>query len=241
MKNFFNKILQNRIYKIILILLGGLALITILLFAAINIGRVLTEKFDVLVLGGTILTAAIYFINKHFKNRKESQLQNAALGKEVINAAEQQHKINPETAENNYISVRQCIFTVLREAGTTLNLVTPISITDIDSQIRFSDKGSYVLLHYICQKHGNVDVGVIREVLSNRIYQKLRSDEFNHLSETFYLYEGRSYPIIMIDNIIDVGAYINIDVVVCNKDYCEHLRNKAVATNLSIGSNDNDF
>lgn len=238
MKNF---ITNKSHLKTALIILSGIVLIALLLLIAFGIGKLLTEKFEVIAVGGLILSIAIYYINKRFKINKESRLQNAVLGKEVTNAAEQQHKINPETAENNYISVRQCIFTVLREAGTTLNLVPPTSTTDIDSQIRFSDKGSYVLLHYICQKHGNVDVGVIREVLNNRIYQKLRSDEFNHLSETFYLYEGRSYPIIMIDNIIDVGAYINIDVVVSNKDYCEHLRNKAAAVNLSISTDDKDF
>ena len=238
MKNF---IINKSHLKTALIILSGIVLIALLLLIAFGIGKLLTEHFEVLAVGGLILSIAIYYINKRFKINKEARLQNAVLGKEAINAAEQQHKINLETAENNYISVRKCIFVVLREAGASLNLIPPISMTDIDSQIRLSDNGSYVLLHYVCQKNGNVDVKVIQDVLSNKIIQKLRADEFNHLPEPFYPYEGRSYPIIMIDNIIDVGAYINIDVVICNKEYCEHLRHKAAAVNLSISTNDKDF
>lgn len=238
MKNF---IINKSHLKTALIILSGIVLIALLLLIAFGIGKLLTEHFEVLAVGGLILSIAIYYINRRFKINKEARQQNAALGKEVTNTADQQRSINLATAENNYVSVGRCIFTVLREAGSTLNLVSPNSITDIESQIHVSDNGSYVLLHYMCQKHGNVDVEVIREVLSNKIAQKIRADEFNHLSETFYLYEGRSYPIIMIDNIIDVGAYINLDVVVCNKEYCEHLRNKSAAVNLSVSTDDKDF
>ena len=103
------------------------------------------------------------------------------------------------------------------------------------------DNGSYILLHYVCQKRSDVDTDIIKEVLNNRIAQKLRADEFHHLSETYCNYDGRYYPIIMVDDVVDVKAYVNIDMVMTNEAYCEHLCNKFVADRNSIDFKDIDF
>ena len=239
MKKFFS---NKTPLQIALIIGGGIALVALIILLAFGIGNLLVKKFDVIVFGGSILFVAIYYINKHFKHHEDETLHNAAHRKEVKEAAEkQQHENNLMTAENNYAVVGKCLFKVLKEAGATLNLVPPNSLVDLEGQIRVSDNGGYVLLHYICQTNGNVDVDLIKEVLNNRISQKLRADEFHYLSEPYCLYEGRSYPIIMVDDVVDVKSYVNIDMVMTNKAYCEHLRNKSIAASNYFATNDNDF
>lgn len=145
------------------------------------------------------------------------------------------------TAENNYSAVGKCLFAVLKDAAATLSLVAPTSLSDLEPQIRVSDNGSYILLHYVCQKRSDVDTDIIKEVLNKRIAQKLRADEFHHLSDTYCNYDGCYFPIIMVYDVIDVKAYVNIDMVMTNKAYCEHLCNKSIADRNYTDFKDIDF
>lgn len=239
MKKFFS---NKTPLQIALIIGGGIALVALIILLAFGIGNLLVKKFDEIVFGGTILFVAIYYINKRFKNREEVGLHNAAHRKEVKEAAEKQRReAELISAESSYNTVRKCLYTVLSETASTLNLVPPKSYTALDSNVHTSDNGRFVILHYVCQKNGDIDTAVVSEVLNMRIGQKLSAGDFTELSTSAYIYEGRSYPIIMIDSVIDVGAYINIDVVICNEAYCEHLCNKSVAERNSIDFKDIDF
>lgn len=233
---------EKRYGKLALMAIYTLAAIAAIVFVVFLIGKLIANNFETIVSGLVIVIVAYFLIHEFFASRKELRLQNNAHKKEVKEAAEkQQHEKNLLTAENNYAVVGKCLFTVLKEAGATLNLVPPNSLVDLEPQTRVSDNGGYVLLHYVCQIHGDVDVDLIKEVLNNRISQKLRADEFHYLSEPYCLYEGRSYPIIMVDDVVDVKSYVNIDMVMTNKAYCEHLRNKSIAASNYFATNDNDF
>ena len=243
MINKFKQLLSDKQYgKLALIVIFALAAIAATVLVTYFVGKLLVDNFDTIALGISILAVAFYFIHKFFANREEARIHSAAHRKEVIKATEkQQHDIDLMTAENNYSAVGKCLFAVLKDAAATLSLVAPTSLSDLEPQIRVSDNGSYILLHYVCQKRSDVDTDIIKEVLNNRIAQKLRADEFHHLSDTYCNYDGRNYPIIMVDDVIDVKAYVNIDMVMTNKAYCEHLCNKSVAERNYTDFKDIDF
>ncbi len=243
MINKFKQLLSDKQYgKLALMGIITLATIAAIVLVTFYVGKLLIENFDTIALGIAIVSVAFYYIHKYFANREEVRSHNAANRKEVKEAAEkQQRDIALMTAENNYSAVGKCLFAVLKDAAATLSLVAPTSLSDLEPQIRVSDNGSYILLHYVCQKRSDVDTDIIKEVLNNRIAQKLRADEFHHLSETYCNYDGRYYPIIMVDDVVDVKAYVNIDMVMTNEAYCEHLCNKFVADRNSIDFKDIDF
>ncbi len=243
MINKIKRLLSEKKYgKLVLILTAILAVFTLIILAIYFIGKLLIANFDTITFGLAIISVAVYYINKYFDTRKEDKERKYEHRKEVIAANERhQREIALIAAENSYNTIRKCLYTVLNEAATTLNLVAPKSYTALDSQIPPSDNGRFVILHYVCQKNGDIDTAHISEVLNVCICQKLNAGEFTELSTSAYIYEGRSYPIIIVDNIVDVGAYINIDVVICNEAYCEHICNKSIATTKFIDLKDKDF
>lgn len=243
MINKFKQLLSDKQYgKLALIVIFALAAIAATVLVTYFVGKLLVDNFDTIALGISILAVAFYFIHKFFANREEARIHSAAHRKNVKEAAEkQQREAELISAESSYNTVRKCLYTVLNETASTLNLVAPKSYTALDSQVHTSDNGRFVILHYFCQTNGDIDTAVISEVLNMRIGQKLSAGDFTELSTSAYIYEGRSYPIIMIDSVIDVGAYINIDVVICNEAYCEYLRNKSNSGKPPFDHNDNDF
>jgi len=243
MINKFKQLLSDKQYgKLALIVIFALAAIDAIVFVVFLIGKLIANNFETIVSGLVIVIVAYFLIHEFFANRKELRLQNSIHRKEVKEAAEkQQREAELISAESSYNTVRKCLYTVLNETASTLNLVAPKSYTALDSQVHTSDNGRFIILHYVCQKNGDIDTAVVSEVLNMRIGQKLSAGDFTELSTSAYIYEGRSYPIIMIDSIIDVGAYISIDVVICNEAYCEYLRNKSNSGKPPFVPKDNDF
>lgn len=243
MINKFKQLISDKQYgKLALMGIITLATIAAIVLVTFYVGKLLIENFDTIALGIAIVSVAFYYIHKYFANREEVRSHNAAHRKEVKEAAEkQQREAELISAESSYNTIRKCLYTVLSETASTLNLVPPKSYTALDSNVHTSDNGRFVILHYVCQKNGDIDAAVISEVLNMRIGQKLSAGDFTELSTSAYIYEGRSYPIIMIDSIIDVGAYISIDVVICNEAYCEYLRNKSNSGKPPFDHNDKDF
>ncbi len=243
MINKFKQLISEKKYgKIAIIATCILIAIAIIVLVTFYVGKLLIENFDTIALGIAIVSVAFYYIHKYFANREDARLHNAAHRMEVKEAAEkQQREAELISAESSYNTVRKCLYTVLCETASTLNLVAPKSYTALDSNVHTSDNGRFVILHYVCQKNGDIDTAVISEVLNMRIGQKLSAGDFTELSTSAYIYEGRSYPILMINGIVDVGAYINIDVVICNEAYCEYLRNKSNSGKPPFDHNDKDF
>lgn len=239
----FKQLISDKQYgKLALMGIITLATIAAIVLVTFYVGKLLIENFDTIALGIAIVSVAFYYIHKYFANREEVRSHNATHRKEVKEAAEkQQREAELISAESSYNTVRKCLYTVLNETASTLNLVAPKSYTALDSQVHTSDNGRFVILHYVCQTNGDIDTAVISEVLNMRIGQKLSAGDFTELSTSAYIYEGRSYPIIMIDSVIDVGAYINIDVVISNEAYCEYLRNKSNSGKPPFNHNDKDF
>ena len=243
MINKFKRLLSEKKYgKLVLILTAILAVFTLIILAIYFIGKLLIANFDTIAFGLAVVSVAVYYINKHFESRNEDKERKCEYRKEVKAANERhQREIELLAAENSNNLIRKYLYAVLNETAATLNLVAPKSYTALDSQIPPSDNGRFVILHYVCQKNGDIDTAYISEVLNMNIRQKLSAGDFSELSTSAYIYEGRSYPIIIVDNIVDVGAYINIAVVICNEAYCEHICNKSIADRMFIDTGDKDF
>ncbi len=242
MKKIKQLLVEKKYGKLALILTAILAVFTLIILAVYFIGKLLIANFETIAFGLAVVSVAVYCINKYFDCRNEDKERKCEYRKEVKAANERhQREIELLAADNSNNLIRKYLYAVLNETAATLNLVAPKSYTALDSQIPPSDNGRFVILHYVCQKNGDIDTAHISEVLNVCICQKLNAGEFTELSTSAYIYEGRSYPIIIVDNIVDVGAYINIDVVICNEAYCEHICNKSIATTKFIDLKDKDF
>lgn len=243
MISYIKELIRNKHYKkLVFISVIVLALIVGVVLSTLAIGEFLIEKFDTIMLGGSILVIAIYFINQFSKNRSEERRQREQLALDRrLQAEKQQHESREMAAEMSYNVVRECLYLVLRDVADSLKLVKPTSISSIDSPYHIIDKGNYILLRYICQKSGVCDVDTAKRVINERFRQKLSEGEFPAVQEKMVLFEGRYYPIFIVDSVTDIDNYVNIDIAICTEDYCLHLRNKELSSTKPFDFNDRDF
>ena len=243
MFKYIKNLIKNKNYKkLILISVIALGLTVGAVLSALAVGKFLIEKSDTIILGGSVIVVAVYFINRFFQNRSEEQQRKRQL---FLDKQVQVEKQNDEAkkiaAETSYNVVRECLYLVLRDTAESLKLVTPASMSAIDSPYHIVEKGDYILLRYICQKNGLCDVDTAKNVLNERFRQKLSENEFPTVKEKTFLFEGRYYPIFLVDSVNDIDNYVNIDIAICNESYFLHLRNKELSLTLTQNFNDADF
>ena len=243
MFKYIKNLIKNKNYKkLILISVIALGLAVGAVLSALAVGKFLIEKSDTIILGGSVIVVAVYFINRFFQNRSEEQQRKRQL---FLDKQVQVEKQNDEAkkiaAETSYNVVRECLYLVLRDTAESLKLIKPVSVSSIDTPYHFIDKGTYILLCYKCQKNGICDVDMAKNILNERFRQKLSENEFPTVKEKNVYFEGRYYPIFLVDSVTDVDDYVNINVAICNENYCLHLQNKETSSVFPQNHNDKDF
>ncbi len=200
----------------------------------------ISKNFDAIMAALFICFLLIYGIWSKLDERKTAQVHLAE--QRTMAAAELERAI----AENTYIIVRQCIFSVLLEKANAIGLIKPVSLSDLDSPARLIDRNGFVLCQYIAMKQSEfVETALIAEYLQNRVTQRLNNGEFSEIPSRSFVYEGRAYPAVYIDSVADAGAYIQINAVLVNDAYCRHLQNRQFAKTNNLGilpaPRDSDF
>lgn len=199
------------------ILLGLLLTIWFTYYLATYIVFILERKFEALV----IIIGAYLFINLWLKDKQKKQLI------ETNYLTYKQQYAENAIQENNYIIIRQCLYTILSENADILNLVKPEKLSDLDSPSRAILKGNVYMCQYLVLNKGDINTGKIKEMLQIRIDQKLAAHEFAGIAQTQYIYYGAAYPILCVDEVHDNGSYVQIDIVWASENYCSLLNVRA--------------
>lgn len=144
-------------------------------------------------------------------------------------AREEAQFMEESLAQNNYDIVRQCLFNVLSDVADTISLIKPDRLSQLDSPAKYAKKGNVLFYQYlILKKEAVIDPHAVKQVLQTRISQRLQAQEFAGITETSHYYKGQMYPLLYLDEVIDVGNYIQVDITWVSDTYCEYLRNKTL-------------
>ena len=217
-----------------------LATAGVLSFFAYNFEAILT------IVGGYGLVYV--FFHEWRKSKKEEKLREEERCITILN---RQREENAETEkallESNYIIVRKCFHSVIMDIADHVHLKKPTSLSELDSPSRMVSKGNVTMYQFVALKTSQeMNPAVIKDVLQTRMTQKLSSNEIAGLSQTTYIYEGQAFPLLCIDEVVDIGNYIQIDLAWASESYCRLIQDRKLAyfegqrvSNLSI--KDKDF
>ncbi|WP_085833819.1 hypothetical protein [Clostridium merdae] len=208
-----------QIFLITVVLTGVIFLLVWLLEMLFNF---LALKFDLIITIISISGVVIYMWNTKREEKKAKQIQ--IQRQQEIQSAE----IERAVAENNYAIIRQCLFSVLSEQAERINLVKPSTLSEMNSPSRIIAQNGFMLCQFVAMKQTDeVDLKLVKECLQMRISQKLNAGEFHELSGRNHVYNGRAYPLLYIDDVVNTGGYIQLNVALSNDAFCQYLENKA--------------
>ncbi len=204
----------------ILILFGT----AIVFFATKGILKFLQSNFEtiLMVVGGyAFLFYAFYEWRKERREKKEAIIQQQT---------EQAAEIDRTMAESNYALVRQCLFILLGETANNLHLVKPSTLSELNSPSRIISQSGFTLFQFVVMGDGHpVDTKLVKERLQMRLSQKLTANEFSGITQSNFIYNGRAYPILYIEEVNDTGSFIQVNIAWACEAYCKYLENRALA------------
>ncbi len=201
---------------IIILVLSGVALFILIAYKLLEF---IIAKMDLLVLSVSIIYGAIYFTRTYFNKRKENRYDVAT------NIAKQEEEQERLHAEETYKLIRQCLYLVSNELINTTHLHSIASPSELDTPNHFVFQNGYYIYQYLIAKDfSKMDSESIKIVFERRIEQRLNAQEFSGLTQKIYVHtSGRSYPIMCVDKVTDMGSYIQVDIAWSGKTYCEYV------------------
>lgn len=243
-KNLISKLQQyisekhyGKILIIILLYICSVVLVVLTLLTVIKFIAMYYETIILLVVGIAIF---VYWIKERREEKvKLAKVEADKVKTELVDTAK-------AFAELNYSYSLQAVYITLREMADKLKLAVPNIMSEIESPTHYFQRGTDVIYQFLCLKHGEVDTNAIKEVLQRRIVQKLQAGEFTGITQSMYYYEGNFYPILFIEDIQDIGTYLQINVAFVNESYCKNYvlkqqLNKQIQQYQNTDISDKDF
>lgn len=136
-----------------------------------------------------------------------------------------QASYDPVFLNSTYNLLRTNLVSVLAETADMLCLRVPSTPSQIDAPVHYDIVNNAAIFHFLCGKQEpsvKIDpfeaMGIIQSVLERR----LNSHELIGINQTTTFYNGMAYPAIMVDNVQDLGRYIQIDVAITNESYLRY-------------------
>lgn len=152
---------------------------------------------------------------------------------------------DPITLEATYKIIRKNLCSVLGDIGEIVKLRKPATLSQLDAPTHFDIISKAVVYHFLALKQSDeIDTFNIIGILQNAIEQRLNNNELEGITQTIFFYNGQAYPSIMIDNVKDLGNYVQIDVAIASEFYCKY-RERRIYNNMNQSSStkphDKDF
>ncbi len=230
-ENYENSEWMKFILKIIALLVVltcvGLVLLAVIIFIIEHI-----EKIVITV--GAIGSIAIIFLSL-FPKRVPKPL---ALPEPVF-------EYDPITLETTYRLIRKNLCSIIADVCEVIKVRKPTSLSQMDGPTHFDVVSQAVIYHYLVPKaSGDFDTFEAIGILQNAIEQRLNNNEVEGITQTAFFYNGQVFPSIMVDNIRDLGNYIQINVAIASEYYCKY-RERRIYENMNSSVcqkiNDRDF
>lgn len=204
---------------------------------------VFISYFKVIAITAAIIIAIAGLLWNQYNKLKEDE---RTRREQTINKSSTSLKVAITPAdEDNYILIRQIIFIVIREIGAAFNIIIPTVVSEIDSTLRIIKKNGITIFEFaVIKSGGEVAFDTFKDVLKNRINQKLRNNELP-ISPPTFIYNGQTKPILLVDEVEDMGAYFHINIVFASNKYFEYAEmkkyNNINNVRNTVNKNDVDF
>lgn len=140
---------------------------------------------------------------------------------------------DPITLESTYNMIRKNLCSVIGDIADVTRLRKPASLSQMDCPTHYDVVAKAVIYHFLVLKQsGEIDTFSIIGILQNAIEQRLNNNEVEGITQTDYFYNGQVYPSIMVDNVQDLGNYIQIDIAISSEYYCKY-RERRIYNNMN--------
>lgn len=242
---YISKDYSNFMWHSIACLLTCLLVIFIVITSIVKFIAFFNLHFDTIAMCIAVYCFLFFSAREYLQGKREERLRldelQAELDEQTLLS---ELKAEKALAETNYYIVRNFLFSVVNEIGSTLNLAKVNSPSELDSPSKIITKSNVTMYEFLILKTSEVDVDAIKEVLQTRITQKILANELS-LSQKNFIYDGKAYPILIIDSVSNRGNYVEVDIAWASNRYCEmlKLRHLALLENNSAITNfkDGDF
>lgn len=140
---------------------------------------------------------------------------------------------DPITLESTYKMIRKNLCSVIGDIADIARLRQPASLSQMDCPTHYDVVANAVIYHFLVLKQSNeIDIFSIIGILQNAIEQRLNNNEVEGITQTAFFYNGQVYPSIMVDNVQDLGTYVQIDVAIASEYYCKY-RERRIYNNMN--------
>ena len=153
---------------------------------------------------------------------------------------------DPIVLESTYSLIRKNLAVIVSDISEIIKLKKPATVMQMDAPSHYDIVGNVPIYHYMFFKiTEKADIDVILGVLQTTINQRLESNSFEGITQSRFLYNSASYPSILVDNVIDTGSFIQVDIAIASESYCRHrkqrLYNAINSGNGHTNNSDKDF
>lgn len=140
---------------------------------------------------------------------------------------------DPITLESTYKMLRKNLCSVIGDVAETAKLRKPATLSQMDAPTHFDIVSKCAIYHYLVLKQAEeIDTFTITGILQNAIEQRLNNNEIEGITQSAFFYNGQTYPSIMVDNVRDVGSYIQVDLAIASEYYCKY-RERRIYNNMA--------
>lgn len=230
MINLYTKIVSSLIkdynnklwWKLILKLLGLLTVVICMGFLLGKIAFLIIEHIEGIVVSiGAIFCFFAILFNFLPKRQPETVPEVSIM------------EYDPITLEATYKIIRKNLCSVLGDISDITRLKKPATLSQLDAPTHFDIKSKAVIYHFLTLKQSEeIDTFSIIGILQNAFEQRLNNNEMDGITQTVFFYNGQVYPSIMIDNVQDLGTYIQIDIAIASEYYCKY-RERRIFNNMN--------
>ena len=154
-------------------------------------------------------------------------------------------EFDPITLESTYNMLRKNLCSVIGDIADIIKLRKPANLRQMDGPTHYDIVANAVIYHYLILKQSDgIDAFSVIGILQNAIEQRLNNNEVEGITQTAFFYNGQVYPSIMVDNVQDLGNYVQIDIAIASEYYCKY-RERRIYNNMNqtgiIKPKDKDF
>ena len=140
---------------------------------------------------------------------------------------------DPITLESTYNMIRKNLCSVIGDIADILKLRKPTNLRQMDGPTHYDIVAQAVIYHFLVLKQSNeIDAFSVIGMLQNAIEQRLNNNEVEGITQTAFFYNGQVYPSIMVDNVQDLGTYVQIDIAIASEFYCRY-RERRIYNNMN--------
>lgn len=199
------------------------------------------ENFKAVVFVAVVLWCLIssYIDKKHKKKELVHNMKNEVDQKQAI--------IEQEETEVTYAILQKELYVVFGELNEVLKIKRPQSLSEIVIPNSIFQRNNINYYQFCCLQSDNevLDNVTFKDLLQQRITQRLMAFEVYGLKQSFYVYEGRTYPLIKVIEVENIGINIYITVTIVNEMFCKEEWLKALVKkeqyHRHIDTGDRDF